>query len=224
MLVIDDDARIRKLIGQYLTDQGFVVMLAEDAAQARLVMAGFLFDVLVVDVMMPGETGMDFVRELRGRSDIPVLMLTALGEVEDRIDGLQAGADDYLPKPFEPKELALRLEALVRRTRKVKARGKKLRLGRWVVDLERQELAEESGAVQALTATEITLLSSLAERSGAPISREELALLCGVAGNERTIDVQVTRLRRKIEENSRQPLYLKTVRGQGYVLHVDEVL
>jgi two-component system phosphate regulon response regulator OmpR len=223
VLVIDDDDRIRDLVARYLTEHGFVVATTSGAAEARQALEAFTFDVLVVDVMMPGETGLDFTRDLRTRSDIPVLLLTALGETDDRIAGLESGADDYLPKPFEPREMVLRLQAILRRRPKPQDLKKPVRIGRWVYDPAGNTLID-GAETQRLTTTEISLLNALVLKAGQVISRDDLARMCDMDDSgERTIDVQITRLRRKIEEDSRMPRYLQTVRGKGYLLRVETV-
>lgn len=223
VLIVDDDDRIRQLVARFLQDSGFVTAAARDAKYAREVMTRFAFDALVVDIMMPGESGLDFTKSLRAAgNNIPVLLLTALGEAEDRISGLETGADDYLPKPFEPRELVLRLNAILRRRPAKENKTEGFRIGRWAYNPAHRELTG-GGAPLRLTDVEGTLLEALASRDGEPVTREELAALCGMADSgDRTIDVQVTRLRRKIEEDSRQPRYLLTVRGRGYRLLTEE--
>lgn len=220
ILVVDDDDRIRQLLSRYLRENGFIVATAKDAFDAEALMKLTLYDALVVDVMMPGRTGFEFTTELRKSSDMPVLLLTALGETSDRISGLEAGADDYLPKPFEPKELLLRLKAILRRRDKIPQAVTTFRMGKWTYDPELNELTS-GDETQRLTSVESNLLENLAKHAGKVLSREELARLCGLDGNDRTIDVQVTRLRRKIEDDSKVPRYLQTIRGQGYMLRVD---
>lgn len=220
ILVVDDDERIRELVSRYLWENGFVVMAAEDAPSARQMLERFAFDALVVDVMMPGETGLEFTKTLE--VDVPVLLLTALGEAEDRISGLEAGADDYLSKPFEPRELVLRLNAILRRTAKPQETLQPFKIGRWRFDPDVNELSD-NGEVLKLTEMEKSLIRALASHAGAPVSREDLAEVCGIDAGERTIDVQVTRLRRKIEEDTRNPRYLQTVRGKGYMLRVEDL-
>ena len=222
ILVVDDDERIRELVSRYLWDHDFVVMTAEDAAGARQMLDNFEFDALVLDVMMPGETGLELTQSLRTVHDIPVLLLTALGEAEDRITGLEAGADDYLSKPFEPRELVLRLNAILRRTARTPETLQPFMIGRWRFNPERGELSDD-GEVLSLTAVEQNLIRALAGRPGEAVSREELAEMCGIEAGERTIDVQVTRLRRKIEEDTKQPRYLQTVRGKGYLLRIEDL-
>lgn len=225
ILVIDDDERIRMLVSRYLTEHDFVVITAAGPGEAREIMTEFELDALIVDVMMPKESGLEFTQSLRAGgadyADIPVLLLTALGEAQDRIAGLETGADDYLPKPFEPRELVLRLNAIMRRGgRAAAAKGGRLQIGPWVFDPAYDELQGPEGAMR-LTAVEGNLIRALASKPGEVIAREELAELCGVDAGERTIDVQVTRLRRKIEADSKTPRYLQTVRGKGYLLRVE---
>lgn len=219
MLVIDDDERIRSLVVRYLQENGFVACAAESAAQAEALLPLLEFDALVVDVMMPGENGLEFTKKIRRAGDLPVLLLTALGESGDRIAGFESGADDYLPKPFEPRELVLRLQALLRRRPKPVAAGdeESLWVGRWLYDPAYKELRDGDRIVR-LTAVEDNLLRALAGRAGQVVGREELAALCGLDAGERTIDVQVTRLRRKIEDDPKMPRALQTVRGKGYLL------
>ncbi len=221
IMVVDDDARIRSLVSRYLGEHGFVVVEAEDAAAARLLLERFEVDAMVVDVMMPGETGLELTQSLRASHNMPVILLTALGGAEDRISGLEAGADDYLPKPFEPRELVLRLHALLRRVAPVVENLQAFTLGRWRFDPV-QGVLHDGDEMRALTDGEATLLRALAAKAGQVLSREELAAECAVEGGVRTIDVQVTRLRRKIEVDTRSPRYLQTVRGKGYLLRVDD--
>lgn len=223
VLVVDDDDRIRDLVARFLTENGFLVATTPGAAEARTILDRFSFDAIVLDVMMPGETGLELTRSLRRSMDIPILLLTALGETDDRITGFESGADDYLPKPFEPRELVLRLNAILRRRPKIDFLDKPVRVGQWLYDPAANTLSN-AGIVQRLTTVEATLLKALATHKGQVISREDLARLCDMDdAGERTIDVQVTRLRRKIEEDSRTPLYLQTVRGKGYLLRVDDI-
>jgi two-component system phosphate regulon response regulator OmpR len=221
VLVVDDDARISDLVSRFLHDNGFIVMTAGDAAEARQLLKSFEFDVMVVDVMMPGETGLEFTKSIRGQFPAPVLLLTALGEAEDRITGLESGADDYLSKPFEPRELVLRLQSILRRTAGKRDAAKAFKVGRWTFDPDLEEL-QDGAERQKLTAAEVNLIKALAARPREVISREALAQQCGVDAGERTIDVQVTRLRRKIEEDTKTPRYLLTVRGKGYMLRTEE--
>jgi len=222
LLVVDDDARLRSLLQRYLAANGFRVTAAADAKEARTLIKSIDFDCLVLDVMMPGESGFDLSADLRNQSQVPILMLTARGEPEDRIAGLERGADDYLSKPFEPRELALRLSALIRRahvSRKPPLR--ELVMGISVFDAERGELTRAGKRVK-LTGSEAQLLKLFAANPGRPFSREQLCSRLSIA-LERSVDVQVTRLRRKIEEDPKLPLYLQTVRGIGYVLVPDRI-
>lgn len=220
LLVVDDDARLRELLRRYLSDNGFRVTVAADAAEARAALARFAFDLVVLDVMMPGESGLDLTRALRGEGGAPVLLLTARAEPEDRINGLEQGAEDYLAKPFEPRELVLRIHNILQRRPRPDAAARALRFGGHRFDLARGELFRGGEPVH-LTAAEAGLLAVLAHRAGQAVSREELALSASMAGNVRNVDVQMTRLRRKIERDPRFPRYLQTVRGTGYVLKPD---
>ncbi len=222
VLVVDDDQRICDLVSRFLTEHDFVVMTAGDAGEARLMLENFEFDALVLDVMMPGETGLELTAAIRESRDVPVLLLTALGETEDRIAGLEVGADDYLPKPFEPRELVLRLNAILRRTAKTQEMVGPFKIGSWRFDPDHEELLDGEERLK-LTAVEANLIKALAGRPGEVMSREELAKSCGIDAGERTIDVQVTRLRRKIEEDTKAPRYLQTVRGKGYLLRVEDI-
>jgi two-component system phosphate regulon response regulator OmpR len=221
VLVVDDDARLRALLSRYLAEQGFRVTTASHAAEARDQMRSMQPDLLVLDVMMPGETGLSLTQTLRaGRSELPVLLLTARGAPEDRIAGFEAGADDYLGKPFEPYELVLRLRAMLRRVvpPAPAVPAGPVRLGRLEFDVERAELSGAEGVIH-LTGGESALLQALARRPGEVLSREWIAETLGMdETGERAIDVQVTRLRRKIEADPREPRFLHTVRGRGYVL------
>ena len=220
ILVVDDDDRLRELLRKYLSDNGFRVSVASDAADARQRMTGLKFDLLVLDLMMPGESGLEFASDITRTNPVPILMLTALGETENRIAGLESGADDYLTKPFEPRELLLRLNNILRRVPATVETPSKINLGEVSYDMERFELSR-NGAPIRLTDVEVALLNALVRRAGAVLSREELTELTGATGGERAIDVQVTRLRRKIENNPKLPIYLHTVRGKGYVLRPD---
>lgn len=222
ILVIDDDRRLRDLLRRYLVDNGFLVATAADAAEARAKLAALEFDLIVMDVMMPGESGLELTRALRHEIGTPILLLTARGEADDRIEGLESGADDYLAKPFEPRELVLRIHAILRRAppRAEPAVNGPVRFGAFAFDLRRDELLHRGERVH-LTTAEASLLRVLAMRAGEVLSRETLSELGRVGGNVRTVDVQVTRLRRKIEEDPRLPRYLQTVRGEGYVLRTD---
>lgn len=222
ILVVDDDRRLRELLRKYLSDNGYLVATAADAAEARQCMAGLAFDMMVLDVMMPGEDGMALTRSLRAEGkSLPILLLTARGEVDDRIAGLESGADDYLSKPFEPRELLLRVASILRRSpRDEPEPARELRLGAFVWDMGRAELRQDDQPVH-LTQAERDLLSILAEVTGQGVSRDDLAARTGNSANPRTVDVQVTRLRKKIEDDPKMPRYLQTVRGMGYMLRPD---
>lgn len=222
VLVVDDDRRIRDLLSRYLGEHGFIVLNAGDAAEAKVLLESFTVDVMVVDVMMPGQTGLEFTQEYRAAHNTPILLLTALGETEDRIEGLEAGADDYLAKPFEPRELVLRLNAILKRTAKAVNAARPFKIGQWIFDPVEESLSNGCDVVK-LTTTEALLVKALGANGGEVLSREELAERCALDAGERTIDVQVTRLRRKIEEDTKNPRYLQTVRGKGYMLRVEEV-
>jgi two-component system phosphate regulon response regulator OmpR len=225
LLVVDDDDRIRDLLKQYLSRHGFRVTVAPGGAAARSLLDTLDFDLAVFDVMMPGEDGFSLTRWLREKKGAPgrtpVLMLTARGLAEDRIEGLKLGADDYLAKPFEPEELLLRIEAILRRAdaRPAAAGGGALSLGLCRFDLERGELSREGVPVR-LTEAEVALLKRLARSPHEPVDRLELARET-VDPSGRAVDVQVTRLRRKIESDPKTPRYLQTVRGVGYLLAPD---
>jgi two-component system phosphate regulon response regulator OmpR len=222
VLVVEDNARLRDRLARYLRGEGFLVTTAADAAEARDQLGTIRPDLLVLDVMMPGETGLDLTGALRaaGDSGLPILLLTARGAPEDRIAGFEAGADDYLPKPFEPRELVLRIRALLRRSPAPLPLGpaEPLRFGALEFDIERGELRDPDGPIR-LTGGESALLTAFAARPNQVLSREDLTGVLGTeAASERAIDVQVTRLRRKIEADPREPRYLHTVRGRGYTL------
>jgi two-component system, OmpR family, phosphate regulon response regulator OmpR len=224
LLVVDDDARLRELLRRYLSDSGFRVTGAADVSEARARLASFAFDLIVLDVMMPGESGLDLTRSLRSASNsselVPVLLLTAMAEPEDRVNGLEQGADDFLAKPFEPRELVLRIRNILqRRPGPVEEATPvlELRFAGLRFDLSRGELFNGSDLVR-LTAAETALLTSLAQRAPEPVSRDELSLSAQFSGNVRNVDVQMTRLRRKVEPDPRNPRFLQTVRGTGYAL------
>lgn len=220
LLVVDDDTRIRNLLKQFLTENGFRVTVAGTAAEARRKLEGLDFDLLIIDVMMPGESGVELTKSLRTQKDVPILMLTALSETDSRIAGLEAGADDYLPKPFDPRELILRINNILRRGGpQVPPKVEQLVFGPYTFQIARREL-KRGGEPLKLTDREQEILAIFASRAGETIPRHEL-----VAGEsdvgERTIDVQINRLRRKIERDPANPLWLQTVRGIGYRLSVE---
>lgn len=227
LLIVDDDERIRSLLQQFLVQSDYLVSTAEDAEQARTLLSAIEFDLIILDVMMPGQDGISFTAELRTlQNNTPILLLTARGETEDKIKGLEAGADDYLPKPFEPKELLLRINAILRRMPDLKEdqmMPKTLSLGHLKYDVARNELWEGENQIR-LTTTESQLMKIFTSALGEPISRVDLVTSLGrdvSSAQDRAIDVQITRLRRKIEVNPGQPRYLQTVRGAGYMLLFD---
>ncbi|MGE0151320.1 MAG: response regulator [Reyranellaceae bacterium] len=220
ILVVDDDNRLRDLLRKYLAENGFRVSGAADAAEARKALASFAFDLMVLDLMMPGESGLELARSLRAERRVPILMLTAMSESVDRIAGLETGADDYLTKPFEPRELLLRIHSILRRVNEMPQAppaAAAVAFGPFRFDLERGELNRGEERIK-LTEAERGLLAALARNPGATLSREDLAQLTGPGNNARTVDVQVTRLRRKIEPDPKFPRYLQTARGRGYRL------
>ena len=230
ILVVDDDRRIRDLTARYLSEQGFNVVTANDAADARDKMKSLAFDLLVLDIMMPGENGLELTTSLRTESDVPILLLTARTETEDRIAGLQTGADDYLTKPFEPKELVLRIQSILKRVRpaeRAAPQRRVIKFGEFLFELDRRRLFRGAEPVY-LTEAETDLLAELATRAGEVVSRDALSSSAGdpdestlESSGSRQVDVQVTRLRRKIESDPRFPRYLQTVRGRGYLLQPD---
>jgi len=223
ILVVDDDSRLRELLRQYLTDNGFLVALASNSAHARRILKSLNFDLIILDVMMPGEDGYAFTRSIRATDSVPILMLTARGEVEDRIVGLEQGVNDYLPKPFDPRELLLRIGNILNLTKSnlLSRTPREVQFGDCVFDCENKVL-KRNGSLVHLTSLEGNLLCILAESNGKVVSREVLLEESQAEGSERTVDVQVTRLRRKIEPTPRWPRYLRTIRGRGYVLQTDQ--
>jgi two-component system phosphate regulon response regulator OmpR len=220
ILVVDDDTRLRALLQRYLSEQGFRVTVAESAGEARRKLEALTFDLLVLDIMMPGESGLDLTQALRADSRVPILLLTAMTETEDRIEGLTRGADDYLSKPFEPRELVLRINAILRRVPQAPAAPQELSFGEFTFDISRGEL-KRRGTTIRLTEVETALLAALARQPGEVLSREDLRQETAEASSARTVDVQMTRLRRKIEDDPKYPRFLRTVRGSGYVLMPD---
>ena len=225
ILLIDDDIRLRELLHKYLSENNFRVTAADNAIVARGQMKRVYFDLLVLDLMMPGENGLEFAKSIRSMNnlsrDVPILMLTAMGETEDRIGGLEVGGDDYMIKPFEPRELLLRIKSILMRVpREDNLALGKANLGAMVFDPARQELSQGEKIV-GLTSGESNLLKILAERPGVVVSREDLSNYLALDSGERAIDVQVNRLRQKIELDPKSPRYLQTVRGRGYILRPD---
>ena len=220
ILVVDDDERIRDLIARYLFQNGFRVTTAGDAEAARGAMRGLAFDLVMLDVMMPGQSGLDLARELKSiEASVPICMLTALADAEHRIAGLETGVDDYVTKPFEPRELVLRINNILRRGRVQTEARDEVRMGDYAFHIARGELKRGEETIR-LTERERDLLRLFAGKPSTPIPRHELAS-DESTGSERAIDVQINRLRRKIESDPSNPVYLQTVRGKGYILYVD---
>lgn len=220
LLVVDDDTRIRSLLKRYLTENGFRITIAGNAEEARAKLRGLEFDLIVLDVMMPGETGVELTQSLREERDVPILMLTALTETDHRIEGLEAGADDYLPKPFDPRELILRINNILRRGGpQQQPKLEQVVFGPYSFQIARREL-KRGGEPLKLTDREQEILAIFAQRAGETIPRHELVGEDANVG-ERTIDVQINRLRRKIERDPANPTWLQTVRGIGYRLSVE---
>ena len=222
ILVVDDDDRLRRLLGRYLRDHGYLVSTASSAADARARLDGMTFDLIVLDVMMPGESGVEFTRGLRRSDPVPILLLTAMGEPEDRIAGLESGADDYLTKPFEPRELLLRVATILRRTAATPPATPEtcVAMGEFRYFPARDQLLRGDEPVR-LTTAEADLLRVFAANPGETMSRHALGERLDGSASRRAIDVQIARLRRKIEPDPRNPRYLQTVWGRGYVLRTD---
>jgi two-component system phosphate regulon response regulator OmpR len=221
ILVVDDDQRIRDLLGRFLRDKGYRVTTAEHAESARSSMRNLAFDMIILDIMMPGEDGLSLAKDLRSHSQIPILMLTARADAEDRISGLEAGVDDYLPKPFDPRELLLRLQNILKRRSEPAATPAQqdVKFGKFTFNIARGELKADGETIK-LTEMERNLLRFFAARPGETVDREDLADLSGNE-SERAVDVQINRLRRKIEADPANPVYLQTVRGRGYIFYFD---
>ncbi|MBL6664683.1 MAG: response regulator [Rickettsiales bacterium] len=219
ILVIDDDTRLRTLLGKFLEENSFQINLAKDTIEAKQKLKSDEFDLLIVDVMMPNQNGIEFAKEFRQENKTPMIMLTARGEFEDRIQGLEAGADDYLQKPFEPKELLLRINNILKRvgTSKIKTNDSNtINFGNFTFNLDNKRLKQNKEFIH-LTNSEEKILYLLCSNKSTPQSRENLSQICGGI-DKRSIDVQITRLRKKLEENPKKPKFLKTVRNQGYVI------
>lgn len=220
LLVVDDDTRIRSLLARFLTENGFRITMAGTAEEARRKLESLEFDLIILDVMMPGETGVELTKSLREEKDVPILMLTALSETDSRIEGLEAGADDYLPKPFDPRELILRVNNILRRGGPATTpKLEQIVFGPYTFQIARREL-KRSGEALKLTDREQEIMTIFAQRPGETIPRHEL-VGDDVEVGERTIDVQINRLRRKIERDPSNPVWLQTVRGVGYRLSVE---
>lgn len=218
VLVVDDDTRLRSLLGRFLEENNFKIFLAKDASEARQLMKEVKFDLLIVDVMMPNESGVELVEFIRTTSNVSIIMLTARGEAEDRIKGLEVGADDYILKPFEPKELLLRINNVLKRSAtQIPAKNENIcKFGEFLFNFEDFRL-KKSGEFIHMTQSEAKILSILCKFKGEAVSREDLSAQCGDVDG-RSIDVQITRLRKKIEKNPKQPYHLQTIRNRGYIL------
>ena len=215
ILVIDDDDRIRELVKEYLNEKGFIVSTGDSAEQAKIKLKYFKFDLVVLDVMMPGQSGFDLTREIRKTSEIPIILLTAKGEVENRIVGLEIGADDYLSKPFDPKELLLRIKNIIKKNKKIDF-NKIKKIGTAKVDLNKMSI-ELKNKITKINNTEKKVLIEMLSNPGVTYSRVQIGKISEI-NQERSIDVMITRLRQKIEVNPKNPKYLQTIRGSGYVL------
>ncbi len=218
LLIVDDDDRLRDLLSSYLSEKGFSISRARNAAEARELIKYFVFDLVIMDVMMPGESGLSLTEYIKSHLKTPpaILLLTARGEVDNRIEGFEKGADDYLSKPFEPRELYYRLQSLLKRSQSLGTEGR-LHFGGFSFDPLKRELYKGNDLI-ALTSSEAALLKIFSDHVGEYLSREKLIEAIGITATERTIDVQITRLRKKIEENPKRPRYLQTIRHKGYIL------
>tara|TARA_B100000470_G_C19751986_1_gene374281 strand:- start:281 stop:967 length:687 start_codon:yes stop_codon:yes gene_type:complete len=221
ILVVDDDKRILELINDYLNKNNFRVSTADNAIKAREKIENIEFDLIILDIMMPGESGLSLTDSLKKNNfKTPILLLSALGNPEDRIKGLEIGASDYLTKPFEPKELLLRIKNLIQKNKYSKLNKKVIKFGPYSFNLK-NEILKKDGKVFILTSSETKLLSILAKNEGKPIFRHNLSKILNITNTSRALDVQITRLRNKIEKNKKFPTYIQTVRGRGYVLKIE---
>lgn len=218
LLVVDDDERIRNLLSQYLIKEGFIVSTANGADIARKKIQLIKFDLIILDIMMPGDDGLTLTQEIRNNSDIPIILLTAKSGTDSKIEGLELGADDYLTKPFNPKELLLRILSILKRSKAEDSVDNEIFFGDFILNIEKRELTKSKERVY-LTDREMNLLIALAKSPGQPLNREKLA---GIDEPGRSVDVGINRLRRKIEKDPRMPLWLQTVRGEGYILRPDK--
>jgi len=219
ILVIDDDDKIRDLLKQYLKKNNYLVSTSHDAADAEEKISLIKFDLAIVDIMMPGKDGLQLTKEIREKIDLPIILLTAKGETKDRIKGLEYGAEDYLPKPFEPKELLLRIHNVLKRLKKEKNFKDAIKIGKTLIHLKKMEIQNDRKAYK-MSMTERSLLENLISSAGKIFTRDEISKITGLT-KERSIDVLITRLRQKIEPDTKNPKYLQTVRGAGYVLWID---
>jgi len=218
LLVVDDDERISNLLSQYLINKGFIVSIANSADQARSKIHLIKYDLIILDIMMPGDNGLTLTKEIRESSDIPIILLTAKSGMESKIEGFEIGADDYLTKPFNPKELLLRVLSILKRAKNENNIENEIFFGDYALNIEKRELTKSGDRVY-LTDREMNLLVALAKSPGEPLNREKLA---GIDEPGRSVDVGINRLRRKIEKDPRMPLWLQTVRGEGYILRPDK--
>ena len=219
ILIIDDDEKIRDLLKQYLKNNNFFVSTAINASDAEEKLKIIKFDLAIIDIMMPGKDGLQLTKEIREKIDLPIILLTAKGEPEDRVRGLELGAEDYLPKPFEPKELLLRIKNVIKRIRKNKYVITSIKIGKASINMKKMEIQKEKKVIK-INASEKILLENMISSAGKIFSREEISKITNLT-QERSIDVLVTRLRQKIEPDPKNPKYLQTVRGTGYVLWLD---
>ncbi len=218
ILIVDDDDGIRNLVQQYLKDNNFLLTTANSAEDAKRKTDVIKFDLIVLDIMMPGKSGLDFTKENKKKINTPIILLTAKGEASERVEGLETGADDYLPKPFEPKELILRIKNILQKTKNLNQK-RFIEFGVVKIDLNKLLILNNSKEYK-INNTEKTILERMINSPGQIYSRDEIADIIGL-GKERSIDVIITRLRKKIEENPKNPRYLQTVRGEGYVLWIE---
>jgi two-component system phosphate regulon response regulator OmpR len=219
ILVIDDDDKIRELLKQYLKNNNFIISTAINATDAEEKLKIFKFDMAIIDIMMPGKDGLQLTKEIRENLDLPIILLTAKGETEDRIKGLEIGAEDYLAKPFEPKELLLRITNIIRRIKKKKNTIDLIKIGKVFINVHKMEIQKDKKIIK-INASEKTLLESMINSAGKIFSREEISKITKLT-QERSIDVLVTRIRKKIEPDPKNPKYLQTVRGSGYILWLE---
>jgi two-component system, OmpR family, phosphate regulon response regulator OmpR len=219
ILVVDDDDRIRELIKEYLERNDFYITTARDAEDAKNKIKLIKFDLVILDIMMPGQNGLELTKEIKLTSDQPIILLTAMGETSDRVSGLETGADDYLPKPFEPKELLLRIKNILKRIKKNKNLNPILKFGNIKVDLDKMSITSKEGDIK-LNSAEKALLEIMILSVGRVFQREQISKIVKLT-KERAVDVMITRLRQKIEPDPKNPKYLQTVRGNGYVLWTD---
>ena len=219
ILIIDDDEKIRDLLKQYLKNNNFFVSTAINASDAEEKLKIVKFDLAIIDIMMPGKDGLQLTKEIREKIDLPIILLTAKGEAEDRVRGLELGAEDYLPKPFEPKELLLRIKNVIKRIKKDKHIINAIKIGKANINIKKMEIQKDKKIIK-INASEKILLENMISYAGKIFSREEISKITNLT-QERSIDVLVTRLRQKIEPDPKNPKYLQTVRGTGYVLWLD---